>query len=407
MATLAEPLAQRKATDWHFGGLLAVGLGHGVNDFYSGTIALTIFYVITTAHLAPWYQGALAFIWYLLSSVVQPLFGAFTDKHGRWWFLPAAVLTTVLALSFTTLAPSVWVLAGLLVIGAIASAVMHPEAGKYAALLSGTRKSQGISIFQMGGSVGYSLGPVTIAFLIAHFDRFGSLFLMIPGLIGAAIVFVAIKRADAVASGARAERKHREGTAERIDRLGIALVVASVTIRFLVIVAFVTFLPNVLTGRGDSLLVAGQIVTLFLVLTNIGVWLGGYFGDRYGPIAVSVVSFVAAVPCLLAFFFLPPALGIAALVLGQILIAVQNAPGVVVVQQMMPKNLGMALGLINGVAFGVGSLLVTVLGFFVTRFGPDAPLRVVSLMPLLAALAFFFVALRLRTARRSEAVAAS
>lgn len=403
MATLAEPIAQRKATDWHLGGLLAVGLGHGVNDFFSGTVAFTIFYVIAGAHLSPWYQGALGFIWYLLSSVVQPAFGAFTDKHGRWWFMPTAVLSTVLALSFATLSPTVWVLALLIVVGAVGSAVMHPEAGKYAALLSGSRRSQGISIFQMGGAAGFSLGPVTIAFLIAHFDRYGSLLMLIPGLIGAAVVFVAIKQADALATSARAERTQRQGTAERIDRVGITLVVASVTIRFLVVVSFVTFLPNLLTGRGDSLLVAGQIVTLFLLLSNLGVWLGGYFGDRFGPVAVSVISMVAAVPCLLAFFMLPPALGIPALVLGQILVAVQNAPGVVVVQAMMPKNLGMALGLINGVAFGAGSLLVTAVGFFVAQFGPDAALRAVSFLPLVAAATFIFITGRLKPAEAAPA----
>ena len=307
MATLAQPLPRDKPADWHLPGLLAIAFGHGVNDWFSGTVALTIFFVISGAHLSPWYQGAIGFIWYLMSSVVQPLFGAYTDKHGRWWFMPTAVLAVVLALSFATLSPTLWVLALLIVVGGIGSAVMHPEAGKYAALLSGTRRSQAISIFQMGGSIGFALGPVTIAFLLAHFDRYGSLVMLVPGLIGVAVVFVAIKHADALAASARRERAHRQGTAAHVDRFGIALVVASTTLRFLTTISFVTFLPNLLTGRGDSLVVAGQVVTLFLLLANVGMWLGGYLGDRLGPVIASATSLVLAVPCLLG--LLRPAAG--------------------------------------------------------------------------------------------------
>lgn len=398
MATLAQPLPRDKPADWHLPGLLAIAFGHGVNDWFSGTVALTIFFVISGAHLSPWYQGAIGFIWYLMSSVVQPLFGAYTDKHGRWWFMPTAVLAVVLTLSFATLSPTLWVLALLIVVGGIGSAVMHPEAGKYAALLSGTRRSQAISIFQMGGSIGFALGPVTIAFLLAHFDRYGSLLMLVPGLIGVAVVFVAIKHADALAASARRERAHRQGTAAHVDRFGIALVVASTTLRFLTTISFVTFLPNLLTGRGDSLVVAGQVVTLFLLLANVGMWLGGYLGDRLGPVIASATSLVLAVPCLWGFFVLPPAAAIPALMLANVLLAVQNAPGVVIVQSMLPKNLGMALGLINGVAFGVGSLLVTVVGIFVAHAGAEATLRAVCFVPLLAAAAFAIIGRRLPAA---------
>lgn len=401
VATAPNPTTARASeaapADWHLRGLLTVAFGHGVNDFFSGTVALTIFFVITNAQLAPWYQGAIGFIWYLMSSVVQPLFGAYTDRHGRWWFMPTAVLAVVTALSFASLSPSIWVLAGLIVVGGIGSAVMHPEAGKYAALLSGPRRSQGISIFQMGGSIGFALGPAAITALLAHYGRLGSLVLLVPGLAAVGVLYVVIRGADALAATAGA-RKHRRGTAARTDRIGIALVVASTTVRFMTTISFVTYLPNLLTARGDSLATAGGIVTAFLVLANLGMWLGGYLGDRLGPVPASVASLVLAVPCLLGFFVAPGPLALGLLMLANLLLAVQNAPGVVIVQSMLPKNLGMALGLINGVAFGAGSLLVTVVGVAVSRVGPGAALEAVSLAPLVAAAAYLVVSRRLEPA---------
>ena len=403
---MARAVAPAERADWNLGGLIAVAFGHGVDDFFAGTVALTIFFVVGNLHLAPWYQGAIAFLWYVTSSIVQPLFGAYTDRHGRWWFMPTGVALVVVAISFTSLATSVVTLALLVIAGGLGAAIMHPEAGKYAAMLSGPRRSQGISIFQIGGSLGFALGPVTIAALLAQFGRFGSLVLLVPGLIGTAYVYAGIRRAHLLAFRAPAtEASTGDGPPARVDRIGIALVVGSTAVRFLTTTAFMTYLPNLVAARGGSLVDAGQLVTAFLLIGIVGMWLGGYLGDRIGAVGASVTGLCLAVPCLLAYFFVPGPAGIACLLAGSILLAVQNAPGVVVVQAMLPKNLGMALGLINGVAFGIGSILVTAVGFVVTHRGPQEALIDVSVMPLAGALAFVAVARRGAT-RPVPAVAA-
>ena len=396
---MAQAAVKPAPAGWNLNGLLAIAFGHGISDFYSGTVALTIFFVATNTGLSAWYQGAVGFLWYLTSSIVQPFFGAYTDRHGRWWFMPTGVLLVVLAISFAALAGSLWVLALLIVIGGFGSAIMHPEAGKYAALLSGERKSGGISIFQIGGSIGFALGPVTIAALLARFGAHASLVILLPGLIAVAYVYVVIRRAHLMAQPAHeTQRRLDAGDAAPVDRLAIGLVVGSTAIRFLATTALVTYLPNLLAARGGTIVQAGQLVTAFLLVGIVGMYLGGYLGDRLGPVTASVVALVAAVPCLLAFFFAPPVLGVGMLLLGSIFLSVQNAPGVVIVQALLPRNLGMALGLINGVAFGAGSVLVTVVGIGVTQFGPEAALVDVSVMPLLGAVAYLVVARRLTPA---------
>jgi FSR family fosmidomycin resistance protein-like MFS transporter len=161
-----------------------------------------------------------------------------------------------------------------------------------------------------------------------------------------------------------------------------------------------------LTARGGSIVEAGQLVTAFLLVGIIGMYLGGYLGDRLGSVTASVCALVAAVPCLLGFFFAPAVASVPLLLLGSVLLAVQNAPGVVIVQSLLPRNLGMALGLINGVAFGAGSVLVTVVGVAVTRYGPETALIDVSVMPLLGAAAYLVVARRLSPVQLRPAVEA-
>ncbi|GAC1305976.1 MAG: MFS transporter [Vulcanimicrobiaceae bacterium] len=373
-----------------------------MSDLYSGVVPFTIFLVLSRQHVSPAFQGAFVFLWYLTSSIVQPLFGAYTDRHGRWWFLPGAIALTVVAVSVAGATTSLPVLGACIVVGGFGSALMHPEAGKYSAMLSGSKRASGISIFQVGGQVGYSLGPALVALLYARFGPSGALWLFAPGALAVTYLFAVMRRIDRSAERLHATAPTGAATAgARVDRIGVSLLLASTALRHFVSAAFVTYLPNLLVARGASIPQAGQIVTGFLLISAVGLLAGGSLSDRFGAVRVSVIALVSAVPFLFAFSLAPAIVGVPLLLVASALLAVQNAPGVAIVQAMLPKNLGMALGLMNGVAFGFGSAAVAGIGIVVARGGPALALEGVSTMPLLAALAYVAVAPRL--ARRHHA----
>jgi FSR family fosmidomycin resistance protein-like MFS transporter len=386
-STAATPASLR----WNLRGLSVISFAHGVSDFYSGIVPFTIFLVLSRDHVSAGFQGALVFVWYLTSSLVQPFFGAYTDRIGRWWFLPSSVAVTMLAISFACVAPSIWLLALCIVAGGIGSAIMHPEAGKYSAMLSGDRRAGGISIFQIGGQIGYSLGPAVVALLYARYGPGGTLWLLIPGALAVAALFAVMRRVDRSAERTHgAHRRARPASFEsgQVDRTGVALLVASTGLRYFVSAAFMTYLPNYLVGNGSSIAAAGQIVTVFLFVSSIGLLAGGYLSDRFGPVRISIAALCGAVPFYLGFYAFHGTLGLASLLVGSALLAVQNAPGVTLVQAMLPRNLGMALGLMNGVAFGAGSAMVALLGAAVVAFGAGPALEAASIVPLLAALGY-------------------
>ena len=377
-----------------------IAFAHGVSDFYAGTVPFTIFLVLSQQHISPAYQGVLVFLWYVASSVIQPLFGAYTDRRGRWWFLPVALAMVIVCISFAAVATSMWLLAFLVIAGGIGSAVLHPEGGKYSAMLSGKRRASGISIFQIGGQVGYSLGPLAIANLYAKFGGPGSLLLLLPGTLAVAIVFAMMRRVDRSASEVHSTAAPAHAAASGpVDRVGVSLLVTSTALRHFTFAAFYAFLPNLLVarmmlaglGRDGAIPLAGDVVTAFSMISVVGLFIGGSLSDRYGPVRISIIALCGAVPFLFAFFAAPGALGIGALLVASVLLAVQNAPGVTIVQAMLPKNLGMALGLMNGVAFGAGSALVAGLGIAVAQLGAQAALEGVSFAPFIAALAYVVV----------------
>jgi FSR family fosmidomycin resistance protein-like MFS transporter len=381
---------------WSLAGISVISFAHGASDFYSGIVPLVIFYDVSRAGLPPWYQGALAFAWYLTSSIVQPVFGAFGDRRGRWWFLPASVALTVVAISLAGTTASLPILAACIVAGGLGSAIMHPEAGRYTAMLGGARRASAISIFQIGGQVGYGLGPAVVGLLLGAYGPRGSLLLLIPGAVAVAAILVCMRAIDGTARSLHAQRVPAARTGDAaIDRIGVGLLIASTSLRYLVAASFAYYLPNLLTARGFSLAESGTVVTGFLVFAAFGLFAGGALSDRFGAVSVSVLSLCAAVPFLALSLVQSGWVSLVLLLTGSVLLAVQNAPGVVLAQAMLPRNLGMALGLMNGVAFGVGSAAVTGVGFLLARVGPTAALLDVSAVPLLSAVAYVFVARRL------------
>lgn len=388
-----------QAAGWNLRGLSVLSFAHGASDFFSGMVPLLIFTVVAAHGLSPVYQGFIGFLWYFTSSIVQPLFGYYSDVHGRWWFLPAGVFLTVASVASAGLATNVAVLGALIIVGGIGSAVMHPEAGKYSAMLSGARKAGGISIFQIGGAIGYAFGPIAIAALLSRYGPRGSLPMIVPGLMACGVLFATMRRVDRAAAAHHATA-HVNGAKlqERVDRFGVSLLVLSTALKYLVTAAFMTYLPNLIVARGGTVGLAGEMVTLFLGVGVFGLYAGGNLGDRLGPVAVSIGSLFASVPFLIGFFVLQGAAGFGSLLIASVLLNVQSAPGVAIVQRMLPRNLGVALGLMNGVAFGIGSALVAVIGFVVAIAGPAAALRYVSLLPIVCALAY--VAVRPRLQRR-------
>jgi FSR family fosmidomycin resistance protein-like MFS transporter len=368
-----------------------MAFAHGASDLYSGILPFVIFFDVSRAGLPAWYQGALAFAWYLTSSIAQPLVGAYSDRRGRWWFLPASVALTAVAVSATAATRSLPLLLGLVVLGGFGSAVMHPEAGRFSSLLGGSKRASAISIFQIGGQIGYGIGPLVAAVLLAHTGAASAIAMSVPGVLAALAVATVLPSFARDADASSPRRRDAGAASLPVDHGAIALLVASTGLRYLTGSSFAFYLPNLLAARGLPLTASGAVVTAFLIAAALGLYAGGAAADRFGHARVAIVGLVASVPPLVAGLALHGPLAVALLLLGSALLSVQNAPGVAMAQSLLPRNLGTALGLMNGVAFGLGSLGVALIGFVVTSSGPDEALVLVAFAPLLAAVAYAFV----------------
>src|SRR5437667_12202663 len=102
----------------------------------------------------------------LISSVLQPAVGMFADRRPQPYSLAVGMGATLVGLLLLAGAGSYPMLVFAAALVGVGSAVFHPEASRVARMASGGRHGLAQSVFQVGGNVGSSFGPLLAAFLV-------------------------------------------------------------------------------------------------------------------------------------------------------------------------------------------------------------------------------------------------
>src|SRR2546423_167152 len=161
------------------------------------------------------------------SSVVQPLLGLWSDRRGAIGLLPAGVAVGGLGIAVAAASPSYGLVVLWVVISGLGTAAYHPEGSKFAAYASGARRASGMSLFSVGGNVGYALGAVVTTPIVVGLGLTGGLLLMAPCLVVAGLLLRLVPFLLSLEpSEPRAARQSASGE-ERPGAMGLLLAVVA------------------------------------------------------------------------------------------------------------------------------------------------------------------------------------
>ncbi len=333
--------------------------------------------------------GLAAALLAISSSVIQPVFGWISDRWSTQWFLPAGIVWTVVLMGLVGLVPTYWILLVVLTLTGVGTAAFHPVASMAAAHASGKQRGFGMSFFSAGGNLGFALGPILIAWLVTLFSLKATTAMMIPGLLAATVVHCYRREIEVPFAGLR---HGRSGAAAPIPWGKLSSLCVLIALRSWGYSGLVIFIPLFFLNQGATLSVAGRAVFVFLLFGALGGLLGGHLSDRIGRqqvIAASLLLFpllmgiALASPGTARWFFLAAA--------GMALLASFSVT-VVLAQELLPQQLGLASGLSLGLAFGTGGLGVGMSGLLADVMGLQRSMWILALVPGLAGL----LALQLR-----------
>jgi len=378
--------------------MAALSSGHLVVDLAQGALPALLPFLVLRFDLSYTEAAALVLAGTISSSIVQPAFGLWSDARGALWLLPAGVAVAGLGMAAASVAPAYPLVILAVLVSGLGVAAYHPEGSKFASYVSGRRRASGMSLFSVGGNVGFALGPLLASFLIITLDLGldGGVFLAVPGLAAAAVLasFTGYLGAFAPEGGPAAERD-LEPTRPR----GLALLLLVVGLRSVAHMGLFTFVPLYEISRGNGAGYGTRLLALFLLAGALGTLLGGPLADRFGRRTVLIGSFVVATPLILVYALAGGFVGAFALVLSGAAVIGTFGVSLVMSQEYMPGRVGMASGLSIGLAIGLGGVSAVSLGAVADAVDLETAVVATALGPALA----IFVALALPPLPRRHA----
>jgi FSR family fosmidomycin resistance protein-like MFS transporter len=360
-------------------GLLAVG--HLVIDVTQGSLPAVLPF-LKSAHGLSYAQAAtIVLVANLTSSIIQPIFGYLSDHTARRWILPTSIFTAGAGMALTGFATGYSTVLALVVLMGLGVAAWHPEGYKTATSVAGDRKATALSWFSLGGNVGIALGPPLITFLIATWSFAGTLGMMLPALVVGSVMLVALPAITAASTSPRAAKASAARGANMPGAM--ALLILTVTIRSWASLGVTTLVPFYYVDylNADPRMV-GPALFVFLGAGALATVVAGPLADRWGARNFVRWVFLAAIPFGLLFLETRGVLALVMLGLFGAVLTSSFTVSVVLGQSYLPRNAGMASGLIVGLAIGTGGLGVALLGVVADHYGLRSALLITALLPL-------------------------
>jgi FSR family fosmidomycin resistance protein-like MFS transporter len=362
--------------------------GHAATDFANGALPALLPFLKEKFSLSYTAVGALVLASQASSSLIQPLFGLWSDRRGAMWLLPAGVALAGVGIALAADAPSYWLVLVLVLVSGVGVAAFHPEGSKFAAFVSGRKRASGMAWFSIGGNMGYALGPIATTAVVASFDLRGGLLLAVPGL----VVATAMVLASPYLRGFVPEPHTGRARVGDDDPGAMKLLLGVIALRSVAWFGLIAFVPLWEVSLGHSESHGNQLLALMLFAGGVGTLVLGPLADRVGRRPVLLGSVVATGPLILVFVLVGGAPGAVALALVGACVVGTFGVTMVMGQEYMPRHVGTASGLVIGLSVGIGGIGALVLGrladatslrtaLFAAAAAPIVAIVLVALMP--------------------------
>jgi FSR family fosmidomycin resistance protein-like MFS transporter len=375
--------------------LLALGGAHLLNDLIQSMIP-AMYPLLKEAYRLDFTQvGLITLAFQVTSSLLQPLLGFVTD-HRPWPYAMVAGMAATLTglVGLASAGNYAMVLVSAAVIG-LGSAVFHPEATRMARHAAAGQQGFAQGIFQIGGHVGYAIGPLLAAMIVVPRGQTSIAWVSVVAL--AAMVLMAwtgARYADMRSAQIAATRGRTKGATEAGTAGGRVVVAMTILIVLLLsknayTAAFTSYYTFYLIERFGVTVQLSQIMLfLYLVVGAFGVIVGGMVGDRIGRHRVIWISILGSLP----FALLLPYVdlfwtGVLSIAISLIMASAFSSILIYAID-LVPYRVGLVGGLFYGLAFGLGGLAAAAVGLLADRIGIIAVFKVCAALPAIGMLTF-------------------
>jgi FSR family fosmidomycin resistance protein-like MFS transporter len=272
-------------------------------------------------------------------------------------------------------------------ISGIGVAAFHPQGARFVNRVAGERKATAMSVFGVGGTLGFAIGPGLTTAALLHWGLPGTAILVLPTSLLAAMLAWHLAAVPIMLGGSVSGHARGSSTEARDAWGPFARLAAAVVARAILFFGFNTFIPLYwIHVLGQSKAAGATALTVFALAGVIGNLIGGQLADRFGPTRIAVVGFcilLPLAPALVAVTSVPAAL--VALALIGFALSTTYSPLVILGQAYLPNHMGLSAGVTLGIAISIGGVATPLLGRIADQYGLWATLAVLGVVPLASA----------------------
>jgi FSR family fosmidomycin resistance protein-like MFS transporter len=242
-----------------------------------------------------------------------------------------------------------------------------------------------MSLFALGGQLGYAIGPLMATAALLLWGLKGSLSLFVVPAIAAGMLLLTLPGITAGYEHKGSGPRRHAASGGRDAWTPFVLLSIALLCRSVIFYGLNTFIPLFWIDALHQSKAAGSTALTVLMMSSIvGNLLGGRTADRFGYRTVAIAGFVVLM-ILLPLFALAESSTQAMLLLIPIGLAFSapTGPMVVLGQGYLPNRVGLASGVTLGLAFSFGGIIMPLLGSVADHHGLHAAIWVVALIPIL------------------------
>lgn len=324
------------------------------------------------------------------SAIIQPLFGWLGDKKPRPWLMAAGIFLAGVGMAGVGVLPNYPLIMASAMLSGIGVAMFHPEGGRLGNLTAGEQKGKGMSIFAVGGKLGFTFGPLVATAAITLWGLPGTLIFIIPSTLCAAIL---LSQNKALLSYSNPDKQSSDESLYQDNWVEFGFVMGAISCRSIMYYAFLSFIPLFLVyNLGQEEAFASSVISLFALVCAVGTIASGWAGQLLGAKKLIIVSYACVAIEVVIFAFN------GSLIVALILIAflaltcdISYPSAVAMGQSFVPHHLGMASGLSFGVMVCIGGLMTPVFGLIGDYFGLQVVMLCVTAIALLGIIITLFI----------------
>lgn len=371
----------KKAITW-------LSIGHFVNDSYTGFINPIMPFIAAKLGITMAFATLVLSISHVFSSMLQPIFGFFADNMLKRMFIFWGLILTSIFIPLTPLAPTPFVLILFIILGSLGSSFYHPQSTGFVNKFAGSDDfgARCMGQFISMGSLGFALGPLIAAFVVQH-DMAKMPITSVTGLVLASLMFVCVPKLSNIYP--KPEHKKFIDTFITILKNSTMnnLMIISM-MKVLITTSCCTLLPFLWKNEmGYSPMYIGTALFLFVLAGGIGSWTSRSIEVAWGTKKLLYFSMIATLPMIVLFSFTyqnHPIISLVTFVVIGYTTMLAQPVTMVMGQKILPEYKSIVAGFMNGFAWGVVAVFLSLIGLCAQKFGITNVLMILSLIPALS-----------------------